>query len=384
MFALAIFAQLVGCTLLGQVASDQSGIQGSQLKYAGSFDIPMHGTWEEPLNRRFDYSMGIMSYREDRDALYLVTHAQDPTNVGLIKIPEKLSPSTIPIGVVLEQPVHLPSIPDREARLRGLYWDQPSQTLYYNYTVWYNVSGKDAAGFGAIRNGKPYGLWYVDHNNASAGYITRDSVSGQLVMGNAIAQGIATSSLGPSVFRLQWDEHKFPVAGARIPMQQLLFYPHGKLTPDPTRYARASSGTPWWHGMEVAGGVCVDRTLIFAVDEGEGCFYGSAAEFSEKFGFDSRNDYQGYHNDHYQAMLWFYSLSELDSGSRRGLASKQTQPREYYRIAEIPAGGWLGGLAYDATHRRIFVSQSRANAKMTPRIHVYQIDNLRSVDITGQ
>jgi hypothetical protein len=93
MFTLAAFTHMVGWVLLGQVAADQPLIQESQLRYLGSFDIPMHGTWEEPLNTRFDYSMGIIGYREDRDALYVVTHAQDPTHVGLIKVPE-LSPST--------------------------------------------------------------------------------------------------------------------------------------------------------------------------------------------------------------------------------------------------------------------------------------------------
>ena len=89
------FAQACAFMLLSQVAADNSLVYGKQLRLIGSFDIPVAGSWQDPLNQRYDYSKGTICYREDRDALYVVTHAQDPTSVGLIQVPSNLSTSKV-------------------------------------------------------------------------------------------------------------------------------------------------------------------------------------------------------------------------------------------------------------------------------------------------
>lgn len=362
---------VLSCTVLNHNVFSQALVAVEQLRYTGSFDIPESGNWQQPPKERLDYSMGTIGYREDCDALYVVSHAQDPTAVALIAVPESITLDAIPIAQQLKPMIALPAIADKQVSLRGLHWDNPTQTLYYNYTVWYNVSGEDAAGLGAVRNGKTYGLWFASHNNSSAGYITRDTLSGKLIVGSAVAQGIATSSLGPSAFRLNLHEDKLPEPNERIVTQTMLFYP-GRET-DTRRKAVLSTGDPWWDGMEVYGGACVDGTLIVAVDEGERSFYGTPDEFRSEFGFPPRSGGKGYHNDPHRAMLWFYSLEELHRKEIGTLTSVEVAPYACLRIDALPARGWLGGLAYDPKLRRLFVSQSRANAAMTPRIHVYQI-----------
>jgi hypothetical protein len=350
------------------MVAGQSLLREPQLRYQGTFDIPEIGHWQDPPGQRLDYSMGTICYREDCDALYVVTHSQDPTGVSLIQVPESIHVSDFNLAKQIAAPKRLPSIPDQQVRLRGLYWDQPSQTLFYNYNVWYNVSGSDSAGFGAMRADRHFGLWYVAHNNASAGYIAREPIAGQLLMGNAVAQGIATSSLGPSVLQLQWDEDNLPAPMTRVPVKTLLHHRLDSPTPNNSKRASASSGKPWLDGMEVAGGVCIDGTLVIAVDEGERSFYGTPEEFHERFGLVPRSGGKGYHNDPHRAMLWLYDCDALISSQ-----GSHSIPYAYVRIAELPENGWLGGLAYDSRHRRLFVSQSRGNTAMTPRIYVYEV-----------
>ncbi len=40
--------------------------------------------------------MGTIGYREDCEALYVVSHAQDPTAVALIAVPESITLDAIP------------------------------------------------------------------------------------------------------------------------------------------------------------------------------------------------------------------------------------------------------------------------------------------------
>ncbi|MCA9131775.1 MAG: hypothetical protein KDA45_01415 [Planctomycetales bacterium] len=362
---------LLALLLLGPLADQPPCLRGQQLQFAGCFDIPPGGTWEDPLNSRFDYSWGTIAYREDRQAIYVATHAQDPRAVGLIQIPPQLSASEIPLGIQLGETMQLPAIPHKSVHLRGLFWDQPSRTLYYNYTLWYNVTGENAAGLGAVRDQKYFGLWYAGHNNATAGYITRDTLSGQLLIGNAVAQGI--SSLGPSAYTLQLNERLLPQELASLPLETLLCHPVGRTGPASDKPASMSTGRPWLTGMEICGGVCVDGTLIIAVDEGERSFYGTSEEFEQNFGFRPRSDGKGYHLDRYTPMLWLYSLAALHQAAQQGQPYWSVPPYEYLPIGEIPKNGQLGGLAYDAQQRRLFVSQAMATANRTPRLYAYQL-----------
>lgn len=346
-------------------------VKGADLKFLGSFDVPRGGAYNQPRHTQYVNSPGIIGYREDLDALYVESHLKALKYVGLIKVPKDLSPSEVRQAEQLKAPIALQSMTDREARLKGLFWDEPTKTLFYNFTMWYNVKGVDCAGMGAMRDGKFFGLWGAAHNNASAGYITRDPGSGRLIVGSSIPQGVATSSLGPSAFRLRLDESKLPAPNSKIPFDPLLFHPYSQ-NKDTSKYATLSTGKKWIKGMAITGGVCVGGSLLIALDEGERSFYGEAADFQSAFGFAPRYPYKGYHLDRYSPTIWFYSLANCEQASRRG-RWWQPKPYEYWKIPQMPPQSWVGGLSLDAKGRRLFVSQRFGNSNKTPRIHVYQI-----------
>ncbi len=364
--------------LICAVVLQDSGVHlvdAAQIRYVGSFDIPKFGTWKDPANRQSAHSLGTIGYRADVDGLYVVTHAQNPTAVGLVKVPRQLKKDFVAMGEMIQKPIDLLSIPDRQGHVRGLYWDGDTKTLFYNVTAWYNVAGQDFAGMGALRDGKQYGLWYTAHNNAAAGYLSRDPQSGRWFAGSAIACGLSTSSLGPSIYQLAFDGDSLPTAGAKIGYTTLQFHPHGSPTPQPEKYAVMSNGKRWRHGMEVTGGVCSGGAILIAVDEGKRSFYGTPDQFRESFGFTPRKSGKGYHNDPHRPMIWMYSVGALKRERKRGARLWSGRPYGYFPIQEMPEEGRLSGLAYDPVRHRLFVSQQRGNPQHTPRIYVYRIDH---------
>ena len=212
----------------------------------------------------------------------------------------------------------------------------------------------------------------------------QSSLGGPLVTGQCCIAIISRTSWGPSAFVFD----PMPVnAGKEAATQALLYYDseHPALGP-------WEGSNPIYGGTTQVGGVALiggTRTALFVGRNGSGDFcYGegtsdqklvnSRRDGGEKFCYDPTSADKGQHAYPYRYQIWAYDLGEL--------AEVRAGRRDPWSVK--PYGVWplefpfeepavkIGGVAYDAATRRLFIAQmlaDRDGQAFRPLIHVYRI-----------
>jgi hypothetical protein len=190
----------------------------------------------------------------------------------------------------------------------------------------------------------------------------RKALGTRYLTGQAALAIIGRTSSGPALFG--FDPTALGASGSSaIPY---VYYPLSK------PLAKMDAKNPFFNGTTEIKGVCFvpgTRSVLFFGSHGTGkIYYGEAAEANDK----ARNA-KGFHsvNGEYQYQVWAYDASDfaaVRSGKRKPWDVK---PYAVWKL-EFPieeGGKHIGGVAFDAKTRRIYVSQLHADEWGRPLVH---------------
>ncbi len=326
-----------------------------QFTYQGSFKIPP-GSTQEPKCNQQAYSFGTIAYRAADNSIFVTSHGQDPTCVGLFAVPESLVGE--PTAVVIERVwARIPKInTTRQTRIHGLLWDGPSDRLCWTQTIWYNVSNQDAQDAGCVDHGavNVSGPWEVGSNNKISGPIA-DAGDGKALIGLTGVPGAGSSNFGPAAYELDLAS----------PTNVLPLMEHTA-----TLREKMADGRDWLTSLPAFGSAIIDDTLVWSVEEGEREFYGNPADFEALYGFAPRSAARGYHHDPYSSWLYLYDRADLEAVRAGQLAPTDVHPYAYRQLTEPSAEtAGLGGMTVDTAGRRLLLASQRKNLGVT--IYVY-------------
>jgi len=213
----------------------------------------------------------------------------------------------------------------------------------------------------------------------------RAALGGAAVTGQCCIPIVGRTSWGPSLF--SWNpadlDRRDPV-----PVTPLLYYTQQHATLGSWEGSSdAYGGTTQMAGVAIIDGT---RTALFAGRNGLGPFcYGEGtgdarsanerAPSGEKYCYDPTSSDKGQHAYPYRLQFWAYDVSDLAA-----VRSGNKQPWEVVPYAvwpfELPSIGEpqprLGRMAYDAAHRRLFMTQlfaERSGYDYRPLIHIFTV-----------
>ena len=211
----------------------------------------------------------------------------------------------------------------------------------------------------------------------------RQLLGGAVVTGQCCIPIISRTSWGPSAFAFD------PLAiGTRsTAATPLVYYTQEHATLGSWNDSHEGFGI----STEVGGLVIVDGTrsaLYFGrTGMGESCYgagtadkdlVGTIGTDGAKYCYDPTSQYKGPHAFPYRYQIWAYDLNDfaaVRAGKRRpwDVVPYAIWPLEFPTVEPRSA---IGGVAYDAAHRTIYVSQRHADRdeyQARPVIHTYQV-----------
>lgn len=396
-------------------------------QYLGAFRPPH----TDGQGKSFAYGGWGIAFRSDGDpegaadgfsgSLFIVGHQNDQL-VAEISIPRPLIPrlrrfDDLPAAGVLQD------LGDITAGLRLRLTDNPSQPfliggllvsgdrLIWTLYRYYNAEGYDfcSHGVSTLNTTGPIvsGPWHLGPSGTGAsewqaykhaGYVFdvpgdyADQWLGgcRFVSGLQVATGLQTASHGPAMFAWRLPE-KLPPDGASLEALPLVW--NDQSTPAAGYHpADRFTGGCWLTLGQKHSVIIVGRKAL-------GAFY-----YGEARPGDCTPD-KGYHGPPYEAQVLFYSPASLVRSAHGAARPWEVVP--WFRWDQNSPGGGigqylfptcsqhLGGITWDQTHRRLYVSQAAAGAtadqeyEVLPAIHVFelvdQVDDLpaRAIPPTG-
>jgi hypothetical protein len=210
----------------------------------------------------------------------------------------------------------------------------------------------------------------------TAGYMAevpaewREALGTRYLTGQAALCIIGRTSSGPAVFG--FDPSRLGTRPA--PATPYVYYPHAR------PLANIDHQNPYFNGTTEITGVCFPpgtRSVLFFGSHGTGkVYYGEGKDANDK----ARED-KGYHsvNGEYQYQVWAYDARELvavRAGVKKPWAIK---PYAVWKL-DFPVnqvGKHIGGVAFDAGTRRLYVSQRSADEGSLPLVHAFELRTKR-------
>jgi hypothetical protein len=356
-------------------------VNKADLTYEGSFRVPAPSGNDE--RGTLAYGGAGLGYNEANDSLFITGHSWHQLTAE-ISVPEpgrSADPASLPRASFL-QPLQdvtdgkLPSVsqPRTESygRIGGYLVDGDDLIVSaYNY---YDASDSQKSS---------HLLTDVDMGRSSNMVALTDSVKprwlgGAMAVipsnwqnsfgGDTYIGGLAgisivsNSSVGPAAATFS----KASLTGGD-PAKLVLGYPLAEPLDQPTEQSDL-----WNQSSEVRGMVFPEGTssVLYFGTHGVGSYcYGTGAECG-----DPVSEYKGNHAYPYRYQIWAYDAADLAKVYRGGAAAKSLKPYDYWEL-ELPYSPRqteIGGVAYDPSTGRIFISQGFADGTQ-PVIHVYTL-----------
>lgn len=348
----------------------------NDLKYQGAFRVPSG----ELGASKFDYGGTAIAYNPGKDSLFLVGHDWEQA-VAEIQIPAIVNGplEELQIATVLQPFVKVAArIPnytlEGNVKVGGLLVDGDHLigTLYEFYDADANAQAShfilDSLD---LTNAKVSGLHTVGTQGGGfvGGYMTtvsekwRKPLGVSYLTGQAAIPIISRTSAGPCV--LGFDPKS--LGDKPAPVVPLLHYPLANpLAKEDTKNALFNLTT------EIRGVVFPDGcdSLLFFGSHGTGNYcYGTAEECK-----DPIRSSKGPHGAPYVYQVWAYDAKDLAAVRAKRKAPWQVRPYDVWTF-DFPFredAKHLGGVAFDAKTRRVFVSQQLVDADR-PVIHVFRL-----------
>lgn len=366
------------------------------LTYEGAFRLPAN----ESNGESFSFATAPLAFNPDNKSLFIGTRNR---KVAEVSIPEPAKADAIgglPFGTYL-QPMtdpsegHLADIATSGVSLSGLLVHD--RTLYGAGIIYYDANNIQTDSHFARplqlnESGvkKLFRVWQNGKTGFVAGYMAsvppewQERLGGPALTGQCCLAIITRTSLGPAAFVFDPSEIK---NGKNASAEPLLYYPHDHPTLGPWEGANATYG-----GTTQVGGVALvagTRSAIFIGRNGLGSFcYGNGTNDpnkasarstdGQKFCYDPTNADKGQHAFPYRYQMWAYDVAELAEvrAGRRDPWSVKPYGVWPFDLPFVEPGVRIGGVAYDPSRQRIFVSQllaDRDGYSFRPLIHVFRI-----------
>ena len=173
---------------------------------------------------------------------------------------------------------------------------------------------------------------------------------------------VSNSSVGPSAATFS----RASLTGGD-PAKLVLGYPLSEPLAGPT-----TTNDLWNQSSQVRGMLFPDGTssVLYFGSHGTGTYcYGTGDACG-----DPVSPYKGNHAYPYRYQIWAYDAADLAEVYRGGADAKSIQPYDYWEL-DLPHSARqteIGGVAYDPSTGRIFISQGFADGDQ-PVIHVYTL-----------
>jgi hypothetical protein len=356
----------------------------SLLQYVGAFRFP-EGKIGASL---FGYGGTAIAFNPANNSLFVVGHDWDQA-IAEVKIPDTVVNSNqlseLPTAKVLQPFVRiLPRVPnfslEGNVKIGGLLVvdEQLIGTAY----VFYDAAGKAVKSHFRLdslnlSSAKVEGLFQVGDLGGGfvGGYMApvpdewKDELGARYVTGQAALCIIGRTSSGPAAFG--FDPGK--LGSAPAPLTPYVYYP--------LKHPLGPMGekNPYFNGTTEINGVFFvpgSRSVLFFGSHGtDEIGYGEADTFR-----DGNRTSKGYHsrNGKYQYQVWAYDVLDLLAVKKKTKKPWEIKPYDVWRLTfPIDEGGkHIGGVAFDPTTGRLFVSQrgaAQTRFDPGPLIHVFKL-----------
>ena len=359
-------------------------VQPSDLQYLGAFRLPS-GQFGASS---FDYGGTGLAYNPANDSLFIVGHDWQQM-VAEVKIPavvrasqlNSLATATVlqPFADASHGLMYTVAPPGATIKVGGLVVHEGR--LYGTAYVYYDATGSQLLSHFRVSSlnlatGTAEGMFkvgtYPSVPSAGfvSGYMTRVPIEWQAALGGPVITGqcclsiISRTSFGPAAFSFD------PTTLGRVvpaPATPLVYYSQVHFVNDWNVQSDFFNGS-----TQMAGAVFPDgtRSVLFLGRHGIGPFcYGTGGDCH-----DPTSAYQGTHAYPYVHRVWAYDVSDLAAVKTGLKPAWEVRPYAMWNL-ELPfqtESRLLGGVAWDAATRRLFVSQSHGDAP-NPVIHVFYI-----------
>lgn len=368
----------------------------ADLKYAGAFRLPATGSNGDS----FSSGGGPLAFNPERQSLFAGTRSGRVAEISVPAAVNSHSIGDLPVAEYL-QPFADPAegriteVAEEGAALAGLLVYQ--NQLYGSGVIYYDASNTQsvshfsrpltlsARGASAMRRLGPRG-----RVGLVAGYMAavppewQTKLGGPALTGQCCIPIVSRTSWGPAAFA--WDPAGLHREG-EVDATPLVYY-----TADHPTLGHWDGSNPTYGGTISMGGLAViggTRTALFVGRNGLGEFcYGNGTgdralagandRGGERYCYDPSNSDKGQHAYPYRYQMWAYDLNDWAAVRAGHRDPWSVKPYGVWPF-ELPfpeSGVRIGGVAYDATGRRLFVSQMHADRDgyaYRALIHVFHI-----------
>ena len=366
------------------------------LVYQGAFRVP-----EESNGESFSYGGQAMAYNSVADTLFIGSLGSKVAELSIPSPSKAKAAAQLPVASFVQpfrDPAegHLRDIAKDGVALDGLLVHDGR--LYGTGVIFYDATNAQRLShFGRsldLSRADVTGMHQVGETGKAgmvAGYMAtvppewRSALGGPAVTGQCCLSIIGRTSFGPGLFA--WNPADL---GRRDPLPAipLLYYTQDHATLGPWE----GTGEMFGATTEMAGVAIIDgtTTVLFAGRNGMGPFcYGEGTSDEqqahvtgpngEKTCFDPTNTSKGQHAFPYRLQFWAYDVNDLAAVRRGDQHPWEVRPYALWPF-ELPQIGEpyprLGAIAYDAAHRRLFLTQLSGDIEgysRRPIVHVYTV-----------
>jgi hypothetical protein len=371
-------------------------LEFGDLAYEGAFRLPA----AESNGDSFSFGGTQLAYNSDNNSLFVGTHG---SNVAEVSVPQpslETNLDALPSATFLQpfsDPAegHIKDIAGDGVSLSGLLVHD--HRLLGSAVIFYDATNAQALSHFArpltlseravkalVRVGDSGKTGFVAGYMASVPAEWQSRLGGPAVTGQCCMPVISRTSWGPSAFVFDPAD---VIAGRNAGAEALLYY-------DAQHPALGvwEGANPIYGGTTEVGGLALvngTRTALFVGRNGLGTFcYGDGTRDEsrvntrgpdgEHYCLDPTTSDKGQHAYPYRYQMWAYDLAELADvrAGRRDPWSVKPYAVWPFEFPFPEPGVRIGGVAYDAVRRRLFVAQMRADRDgyaYRPLIHVFRI-----------
>jgi hypothetical protein len=360
-------------------------LQKSDLHYVGAFRVPLDPPAGQKWASNFAYGGTALAFNPKGNSLFLVghDHQQLVAEVSIPKPVRSKSMKELPVAKMLQPFADITEGMKKENKIGGLLVD--GDQLLWTTFMYYDASweAKQSHGISTCNLAKPnaQGLFALKDISvgAVAGFMChvppdwKDKFGVPLLTGQAGIPIVSRTSSGPVA--VGFDPKDLGKQSA--PTTVFLYYPlEHPLAP------LESKNTLWNHCGKVAGMAFVSRqgksSVMFFGTRGLGEYWYGGGEFQGKK--DPFDESKGTHAPPYAETIWFYDPNDLLLVKKKEKNPWEIKP---YQVVDLPGvkpsgHGRLGGVAYDESTGRLYVSQKNVDNvtnhfEWLPIIHVYEV-----------
>lgn len=372
----------------------QPRLEFAELRYAGAFRLPSTDAGDT-----FASGGGPLAFNPARNSLFVGARSGKVAEVTLPEPARAGQIADLPAAEYLqgfEDPAdgRMKDVAKDGAGLAGLlvhagrlygtgliYYDATNSQAVSHFSRPLNLAEKGATPMRSV--------WNKGRAGFVAGYLAavpaewQTKLGGPAITGQCCQPIISRTSLGPAAFAWQPADLATKTELDAIP---LVYYPSDHPTLGPWSGSNPTYGsTSQVNGLAIIAG---RRTALFIGRNGTGpyCYGTGTGDQSldqtigtngEKFCYDPASSDKGQHAYPYTYQMWAYDLNDLAEAAAGRRDAWSIKPYGVWPF-ELPypeASARIGGVAYDAVQRRLFISQRavhRDGYSYRPLIHVYQ------------